>query len=104
MDYRPNYLKYRATNTNDGFAVFSEMHYPKGWKASVDGQPQPIYRVNYALRGIKVPAGEHEIEFTFEPEVVQMGSQIALGGCIVLGLIIVGGIGYSLRPKKSKKE
>nr|WP_222984060.1 YfhO family protein [[Muricauda] meishanensis] len=104
VDYRPNYLKYRATNTNDGFAVFSEMHYPKGWKASVDGQPQPIYRVNYALRGIKVPAGEHEIEFTFEPEVVQMGSQIALGGCIVLGLIIVGGIGYSLRPKKSKKE
>ncbi|NAY91072.1 YfhO family protein [Muricauda sp. JGD-17] len=103
MDYRPNYLKYKSKNANDGFAVFSEIHYPKGWNAFVDGQPQSFYKVNYVLRGIKIPAGEHDIEFKFEPEVVQTGSQIALAGCIVLGLVIIGGVGYSLRPKKSKK-
>ena len=102
-DYRPNKLIYQSNNPNDGFAIFSEMHYPQGWVATIDGQPQPVYKVNYALRGMRIPSGQHKIEFSFEPEVVQTGSQIALGGCIALGLIIIGGFGYSLRPKKSKK-
>lgn len=104
LDYRPNYIKYQSTNSNDGFAVFSEMHYPSGWNAFVDGKAAPHYKVNYALRGIKVPAGQHEIEFKFEPEIIQIGSKIALGSSILLGLIIVGGLGFSLRPKKSKSK
>lgn len=104
LDYRPNYIKYQSTNSNDGFAVFSEMHYPSGWNAFVDGKAAPHYKVNYALRGIKVPAGQHEIEFKFEPEIIQIGSKIALGSSILLGLIIVGGFGFSLRPKKSKSK
>nr|WP_298926994.1 YfhO family protein [uncultured Allomuricauda sp.] len=104
LDYRPNYIKYQSANTDDGFAVFSEMHYPSGWNAFVDGKAAPHYKVNYALRGIKVPAGEHEIEFKFEPEIIQTGSKIALGSSILLGLIIVGGLGFSLRPKKSKTK
>lgn len=103
-DHRPNYIKYQSSNANDGFAVFSEMHYPQGWNAFIDGKSQPHFRVNYALRGMKIPAGEHRIEFKFEPEVVQLGSQIALGSNILLGLIILGGLGLSLRPKKVKKE
>lgn len=103
VDYRPNYLKYQSNNINPSFAVFSEMHYPQGWEAYIDGKSEPHYKVNYALRGIKVPAGQHEIEFKFEPEVVKTGSQIALGSCILLGLIILGGVGYSMRPEKSKK-
>ena len=104
VDHRPNVIKYQTTNANDGFAVFSEMHYPQGWNAFVDGKLEPHYKVNYALRGIKVPAGEHTVEFKFEPTVVQMGSQIALASNILLGLIIIGGLGFSLRPKKTKKE
>jgi hypothetical protein len=104
LDYRPNYIKYQTKNTNNGFAVFSEMHYPSGWSAFVDGKPEKHYNVNYALRGIKVPAGEHEIEFEFEPEIIQTGSKIALGSSILLGLIIIGGFGFSLRPKKSKNK
>ncbi|RDY61704.1 YfhO family protein [Flagellimonas nanhaiensis] len=103
VDYRPDYLKYQSSNSDEGFVVFSEMHYPHGWNASIDGKPEPFYKVNYALRGIKVPAGKHTIEFKFEPEVIQTGSQVALAGCLVLGLVILGGIGYSFRPKKSKK-
>ncbi len=102
-DYRPNYNKYQSNNASAGFAVFSEMHYGSGWQAYIDGKATPHYKVNYALRGIKIPEGQHEIEFKFEPEVVKTGSQITLASCILLGLIVVGGIGYSFRPKKSKK-
>ena len=104
VDYRPNYLKYKSVNNNDGFAVFSEMYYPSGWHAFVDGKAEPHYKVDYALRGIKIPAGEHDIEFKFEPELVETGSQITLAASILLGLIIIGGLGYSFFPKKSKEE
>ncbi len=104
MDYRPNYLKYQSNNTNDGFAVFSEMHYSKGWNAFVDGEPAPHYKVNYALRGMKVPAGAHTIEFKFEPQIIQTGSQIALASNILLGLVVMGGIGFLLLVKKPKNE
>ena len=104
VDYRPNYLKYKSVNNNDGFAVFSEIYYPSGWHAFVDGKAEPHYKVDYALRGIKIPAGEHDIEFKFEPELVEIGGQITLAASILLGLIIIGGLGYSFFPKKSKEE
>lgn len=104
VDYRPNYLKYKSSNPNDGFAVFSEMYYPSGWDAFIDGKMEPHYKVDYALRGIKIPAGEHEIEFKFEPKVVETGSQITLAASILLGLIIVGGFGFTLFSKNTKPE
>ncbi|WP_421804827.1 YfhO family protein [Flagellimonas sp.] len=103
VDYRPNNITYTTNNPNDGFAVFSEMHYPSGWHAFVDGTPQEHYRVDYALRGMKVPAGEHNIEFRFEPEVVETGSQITLAANALLGLIIVGGLGFTLFRRKKEK-
>ncbi|MCK0159463.1 YfhO family protein [Allomuricauda sp. F6463D] len=102
VDYRPDHITYRANNPNDGFAVFSEMHYPSGWNAFIDGQPQEHYKVDYALRGMKIPAGQHDIEFTFEPEVVETGSQISLAANVLLGLIIVGGLGFTLFRRKKE--
>jgi len=102
VEYRPDYLKYKSSNSNDGFAVFSEMHYPSGWDAFIDGKPQPHFKVDYALRGMKIPAGAHEIEFKFEPQIIETGSQITLAASILLGLVIIGGVGYSFFPKKSK--
>ncbi|MCL6273529.1 YfhO family protein [Muricauda sp. 2012CJ35-5] len=104
VDYRPDVITYKSSNTNDGFAVFSEMHYPEGWNAMIDGQSVQHYKVNYALRGMKVPAGNHTIEFKFQPKVVETGSQIAMFSNILLGLIILGGIGYSFRSRKKKDE
>ncbi|WP_421804113.1 YfhO family protein [Flagellimonas sp.] len=103
VDYRPNNITYTTNNPNDGFAVFSEMHYPSGWQAFIDGAPQEHYRVDYALRGMKVPAGEHNIEFRFEPEVVETGSQITLAANALLGLIVVGGLGLTLFRRKKEK-
>lgn len=90
--YKPNYLKYTSNNSNDGFAVFSEMYYKNGWKATIDGKETSIYNVNYVLRGLQIPAGKHTIEFNFEPEVVATGSKIALGSSILMVLLIGFGI------------
>lgn len=87
-DYSPNRLVYMAQNSKNGFAVFSEMYYAHGWEATINGTPTPIFKVDYALRGIKVPAGDHEIVFEFKPKVVAIGSNIALGSTILLCLCI----------------
>ncbi|WP_460219034.1 YfhO family protein [Psychroserpens sp. MEBiC05023] len=97
--YKPNYLKYKSTNDNSGFAVFSEMYYGNGWVATIDGIEVPIQRVNYALRGLQIPAGNHEIIFSFEPKVVQTGSTIALGSTIIFVLLLLGGIWFGLQNK-----
>jgi len=89
---RPDELTYESNNSHEGFAVFSEMYYPHGWKATIDDKETPIYRVDYTLRGMSVPAGKHEIRFAFEPEVVKTGSRLSLVGCILLLLWLAGGI------------
>jgi hypothetical protein len=91
VEYKPNYLKYDSKNANDGFAVFSENYYGKGWQAYIDGKEVIHYRVNYVLRGMEIPAGVHTIEFIFEPQVIQTGSAIALGSSILFGMLVIGG-------------
>ena len=63
----PNQLTYQAKMTTAGLGVFSEIYYPAGWSASLDGKDVPILRTNYLLRGLQLPAGTHEIVFTFAP-------------------------------------
>lgn len=101
-DYEPNHLTYSSNNPNAGVAVFSEMYYPEGWNAYLDGQRTDHFKVNYVLRAMRVPEGKHTIEFKFEPEVVKQGSTISLASTILLGLVLLGGIGYSFW--RSKKE
>lgn len=91
VEYKPNYLKYDSKNANDGFAVFSENYYGKGWQAYIDGKEVIHYRVNYVLRGMEIPAGAHTIEFKFEPQVIETGSAIALGSSILFGMLVIGG-------------
>lgn len=98
ISYKPNHLKYVSDNQNDGFAVFSEMYYENGWKATIDGKATRIHKVNYALRGLNIPAGKHTIEFKFEPQVVKTGSTIALISSIGM-LLLLGGAVYRERKK-----
>ena len=105
VDNRPDYLEYKSSNSNEGFAVFSEMYYADGWLAAIDGREAEYLKVDYALRGMKIPAGEHTITFTFRPEVVEIGGKIALGSNILLGLVILGGIVFAFyKPKRKAKE
>ncbi len=103
-DYEPNHLTYSSSNSNAGVLVFSEMYYKNGWNAYIDGQLKDHFKVNYVLRALKVPEGQHTIEFKFEPKVIETGSRITLASSIILGLVILGGIGFTLwRPKKREE-
>ena len=73
---KPNHLIYEVDNSSEGFVVFSEMYYPKGWKAYIKGIERKIYNVNYVLRGLIIPKNTVEIEFKFEPEIVKTGTFI----------------------------
>ena len=102
-NYQPNMLSYKTTNTHEGVVVFSELYYPQGWQAFVDGQSVPYFRVNYGLRALRIPAGEHTVEFKFEPKVIQQGSTISLASSILLLLILVGGSMFSIWKSREKK-
>lgn len=99
--YQPNDLKYVSNNSNTGFAVFSEMYYKNGWNAYIDGKLTDHYRVNYALRGMMIPAGKHTIEFKFEPQVVKTGSTISLVSFIGILLLTGFGIYFERKQKQS---
>lgn len=104
IDYEPNHLTYTSKNSNEGVAVFSEMYYENGWNAYIDGKESDYFKVDYVLRALKIPSGEHKIEFKFEPEVVVTGSKITLASTILLGLVIVGGFGFSFWRSKKEEE
>ncbi len=99
IEYKPNYIKYQSINSNQGFAVFSEIYYKEGWKAYIDGIKTRHIRVNYVLRGMEIPLGSHTIEFKFEPQVIKTGSSIALGSSILIGLLLMGGLFYEIKKK-----
>lgn len=82
--YQANKLIYESNNKEDGLAVFSEIYYPKGWYATIDGQETDISRANYILRTIWVPKGKHEIVFEFKPDVVYTGNKITLASNFIL--------------------
>lgn len=102
--YKPNHLKYTSSNSKNGFGVFSEMYYAKGWKATIDGKEVPILKVDYVLRGLQIPAGKHTIEFTFEPQVIKTGSAIALISSIGMLLLIIGGLYFKYKEQREEKE
>lgn len=99
QSYKPNYLVYETDSKDKGFAVFSEIYYPKGWDAYIDGKLTPHTCVNYVLRGMEIPAGKHKVEFKFEPKSYRTGNTIAMIGSILV-LIAVGGGLFFARKKK----
>jgi len=86
-EYRANYLKYSARCSFEQLAVFSEIFYEKGWQAYVDGQPADHFRANYVLRAMRVPAGEHTIEYKFHPRSYFMSDKIALASSALFLLL-----------------
>ena len=86
--YKPNYLKYTSNSNNDGLAVFSEIYYSDGWNAYIDGEKSEYFRANYVLRAMKIPAGNHIIEFKFEPSAYLNGEKISLASSISLLLFL----------------
>lgn len=84
--YAPDCLKYDAVSARGGVAVFSEIYFPWGWHATIDGKQAQIARVNYTLRALKVPAGHHKIVFTFDPESLKTTDAISVTAVVVIYL------------------
>ncbi|MFC2124713.1 YfhO family protein [Bacteroidota bacterium] len=89
IDYRPGMLRYESNNSDHGLAVFSEIYYPIGWSATIDGNEAEILRVNYTLRALEIPAGYHEIEFHFKPKSYHTGNLLMyiFSGMVILVFI-----------------
>ena len=85
-------MVYKSSSKTDGLGVFSEVYFEGGWKAFIDGKQVPIARVNYVLRGLAIPAGEHTIEFRFEPASYYLGDKITLVVGIASILIVLYGM------------
>lgn len=85
--YTPRYIDYESNSSNDGTIVFSEIYYPYGWKAYIDGKPVQHFRANYALRALNVPAGRHNIHFEFAPDSIAKGEAISIACICVMYLI-----------------
>ncbi|MBX2969577.1 MAG: YfhO family protein [Cyclobacteriaceae bacterium] len=96
-EYAPNKLVYETTTATDGYAVFSEIYYPEGWIAKIDNNEVPIDRVNYVLRGLKVPSGNHTIEFSFKPILYSIGNKFMLGSNLLILLLVVIALWISFR-------
>jgi uncharacterized membrane protein YfhO len=79
----------QTSNQQPGFLVLSETYY-RGWEAWIDGRRAPVERVNYALRGLAVPAGEHQIKFVFRSPSFRNGAAYSLLGAL-LALAGLGG-------------
>lgn len=85
-EYKPNRLVYESENPSDGIAVFSEIYYPDGWTATIDGNPAPIARADYILRTMYVPAGKHTIEMCFDPQSLHITEAIAYAALALLAI------------------
>ena len=99
--YEANRLSYKVKSQKGGVVVLSEIFYP-GWTCTIDGQPTEIARANYVLRAIKVPAGEHEVVMTFDPQTVHVTEAIAYASLAILALLLV--VLLVVRIRKTRKE
>ena len=92
--YKPDELTYRYHSQQGGLAVFSEIYFPWGWQVTVDGEPVEMGRVNYVLRAVNLPAGDHEVVFRFDPESVHTTEAIAyISLILILAAFVLVGIG-----------
>ncbi len=96
----PNHLEYEVNGSKNNLLVFSEIYYPEGWNAYIDGKPVNYIRANYALRAMQVPAGKHKVEFKFEPETFALGEKMSLAGSLLLLLAFAGISWVEIRRKK----
>jgi hypothetical protein len=85
-EYGPVEAKYTVDSQQGGLVIFSEVYYP-GWTATIDGQPAEVGRANYVLRALNVPAGKHEVVFTYNPQSIHTTEMIAY---IALGVLLLG--------------
>jgi hypothetical protein len=92
-------ITYTFHSSTPQFAVLSEVYYPLGWNAFIDGQKADYVKANYVLRGMYLPAGDHEIEFRFEPKSYTTGRTITIIANILVFISIFVAIFMYVRKR-----
>jgi hypothetical protein len=97
-------IEYSYESATPQVAVFSEIYYPRGWDAFIDGKPSEYFRTDYALRGMYLPSGKHKIEFKFEPSSYFTGRTISIISTFVVALVILIAIFYGIKQRKEPES
>ncbi|RNI40250.1 hypothetical protein EFY79_02835 [Hanamia caeni] len=100
VENRNDTINYRFSSAFPSFAVFSEVYYAEGWDVYIDGVKSNYVKTDYILRGMPIPAGNHEIQFRFEPKTFTIGRTISIIANILVALLIIGTIVFYIRKKK----
>jgi hypothetical protein len=95
-------LKYDVFTNKDAYLVLSEVYYPAGWKAFIDGKESEIYPTDYILRGIAIPAGKHSLELRFAPESYARSLKLSLAGLLLTAMAVLGGLGLHFKTRKQE--
>ena len=103
-EYSPNRLSYDVSAAASGLAVFSEIYYPAGWKAYIDGEEVPVLRADYTLRALLIDEGDHEVEFVYDPGSFTLGKNISLASSLAIILALAGCILYSFFYGHKKRQ
>ena len=101
--YAPNELHYQYSTPTDRLAVFSEIYYPNGWHATVDGEPLELIRANWTLRAALLPAGSHEVVMTFLPDSYRIGATVSRVASLTLLLLLMLAIVLPLALRKGAR-
>ena len=99
--YAPDRLTYRACSANGGVAVFSEVYFPWGWDVTIDGKPAELGRVDYVLRALRIPAGEHVVEMTFDPKSVRTADTLATVAIILIYIALAGAVFVAVKRSRN---
>ena len=103
INYEPNVMTYKFSSTEDQLAVFSEIYYPDGWNAYINGEKATYFRANYLLRAMNLKAGDYTIEFRFEPKSYDIGKILSII-CSILLTTALGYIIFAVFKKKSNEQ
>ena len=102
--YAPNKLSFKTHSAQGGLAVFSEIYFPWGWQATIDGKPAELGRVNYVLRAMQLPAGDHEVIMTFDPAEVHQTERAATTAIIIIFLALLAAFNIALYKGMKKSS
>ncbi|MEM8485650.1 MAG: YfhO family protein [Bacteroidota bacterium] len=100
--HTPHEISWRVNTDTDRLLVVSEVYYPDGWKAYVDDVEVPIHRVNYLIRGVQIPAGEHQLTMAFDPSSYKLGYWVSLLSTLLAYGAVIGLVGYGYFRRKDQ--
>lgn len=99
--YEPNYIDVKVMTNAQTLMVLSEIYYPAGWKAFINGQELEILKVNHILRGVVVPTGTHTVEFRLEPKTYKISRAMMGSSIIIVYALLIIGLVSVYRQKQS---